>query len=49
MEQVPNTFPSLFWGYTVLWAILAVYILFIGMKLRSLERRMRGGGSEDES
>ncbi len=33
MEQVPNTFPDLFFGYTVIWLILAGYILKIWLKL----------------
>lgn len=38
METVPNTFPSLFWGYTILWAVLCVYIFSLGRRLRKLER-----------
>jgi CcmD family protein len=39
MDQVPNTIPELFWGYTALWAILAVYILSLGARLARLEKK----------
>ena len=42
-EVVPNTFPALFWGYTVLWGILVVYLISLGVRLRRLERGNRGG------
>lgn len=39
MNSVPDTFPSLFVGYTVIWVILVVYILSLGRRLSKLERR----------
>ena len=39
MEQVPDTFPALFAGYTVIWAILAVYILALARRVGRLERK----------
>lgn len=38
MEQVPNTFPALFFGYTVFWLILGVYVLSLGQRLSRLEK-----------
>ncbi|MCB0310886.1 MAG: CcmD family protein [Bdellovibrionales bacterium] len=40
MEQVPNTFSSLFWGYTVIWLILGGYILSLGKRLTRLEKQL---------
>lgn len=39
MEAVPNTFPSLFWAYTVFWALLAAYIFSLARRLDRLERK----------
>jgi CcmD family protein len=36
-EIVPNTFPSLFAGYAVIWAVLVVYIVYLGRRLSRLE------------
>ena len=40
-EIVPNTFPSLFAGYTVIWALLALYIVSLGFRLSKIEKRIR--------
>lgn len=37
-EQVPNTFPSLFWGYVVIWGLLVLYIAWLGRRLSAVER-----------
>ncbi|MEN9845035.1 MAG: hypothetical protein RIS36_182 [Pseudomonadota bacterium] len=37
--MTPDTFPSLFWSYTAVWAILAVYIVTLGVRLSRLEKR----------
>ena len=37
--MTPDTFPSLFWSYTFVWAILAVYIITLGARLSRLEKR----------
>ncbi|MBX7142894.1 MAG: CcmD family protein [Oligoflexia bacterium] len=39
METVPDTFPSLFWGYAVIWCLLGAYIVSLGFRLRRLERK----------
>lgn len=41
--MVVDTYPDLFWAYTVVWAILAVYIGVIGARVARLERSLRGG------
>ena len=38
METLPDTFPALFYGYTVIWGLLAVYILSLGFRVSRLER-----------
>jgi len=41
VETVPNTMPDLFWAYTAVWAILAIYIWRLGVRLSALERRSK--------
>lgn len=44
-----DTYPSLFWAYTVIWGLLTVYIGFLGSKLWRLERRLRDREERKES
>lgn len=37
-EFVPNTFPSLFWGYTAIWCLIAAYVASIAKRLARLEK-----------
>ena len=37
--MTPDTFPSLFWSYTAVWSVLAVYIVTLGVRLSRLEKR----------
>ena len=37
-EIVPDTFPSLFWGYLAIWAILSVYLISLGLRVKKLEQ-----------
>ncbi len=37
--MTPDTFPSLFWSYTAVWVILAVYIVTLGVRLSRVEKR----------
>lgn len=41
MDTVPNTFPDLFWAYTIIWILLSVYILYLGCKLSKLEKKFK--------
>lgn len=36
-----KNFAYLFWAYTAFWALLAGYVLFLIVRLRGVERRMR--------
>jgi len=38
--MTPDTFPSLFWSYTAVWVVLAVYIVTLGVRLSRLEKRI---------
>lgn len=40
METVPDTFPSLFAGYTVLWALVVIYVLTLARRVKRIERLM---------
>lgn len=37
MEQIPDTFPDLFWGYSIIWGLLVVYIISLGRRLSRIE------------
>jgi len=39
MDTVPNTFPSLFAGYTAIWLIFGAYLFSLGLRLARLEKR----------
>lgn len=46
----PDTFPALFWGYLVVWGLLAVYIITLGVRCARLEKKLSGSdSSEDQS
>ena len=40
MEQVPDTFSGLFWGYAAIWALLSCFVIFLIVKLQKLEKRL---------
>ena len=37
--NTPDTYVDLFFGYTVIWLILGIYILTLGVRLKKLEKR----------
>lgn len=39
MDEVRDTFPALFWGYTALWTLLCIYLVYLGAKLSNLEKK----------
>jgi CcmD family protein len=39
MDTVPNTFPALFAGYTVIWVLLIGYMFCLGYRVRRLEKK----------
>lgn len=47
--MTPDTFPSLFWSYTVVWGVLVVYIVTLGVRVARLEKKLsheKGGRNE---
>lgn len=38
--MTPDTFPSLFWSYTVVWGVLSAYIISLGVRISRVERRL---------
>jgi CcmD family protein len=40
METTPDTFPSLFLGYSVIWGLIVIFCIRLGLKQRALERRL---------
>lgn len=48
METTPDTFPSLFWGYTVIWGILGFYIFSLLKRVGNLEKAAEEKSSEND-
>lgn len=46
---VPNTFPHLFWGYTVIWVLLCVYIVSLGFRVSKLEKKTAASKERDNA
>lgn len=46
MEFVPNTFPDLFFAYSAVWIIIALYLWSVGRRLAVLERRIQESSEE---
>ena len=44
---VPNTFPALFWAYSVLWALFVIYFVALGRRLSKLERNLNNPRKEE--
>ena len=40
MTEVPDTFSSLFWGYSAIWAIMVVYLVSLVRRVSRLEKRL---------
>ncbi|NDC37212.1 MAG: CcmD family protein [Proteobacteria bacterium] len=40
MNEVPNTFQSLFIGYSAIWAIMVVYLFALVRRVSKLEKRL---------
>lgn len=51
MDDVRDTFPALFWGYTALWTLLCVYLCVLAVKVSKLEKKLLDtrNGKSDES
>jgi CcmD family protein len=48
--MTPDTFPSLFWSYTVVWVVLSAYIASIGMRVSKVERALsKSGEARDDA
>ncbi|MDC0358964.1 CcmD family protein [Oligoflexia bacterium] len=52
MESVPNTFPSLFWAYTIVWCLIALYVFSLARRVSKLEKttsscNIEGGADEN--
>lgn len=40
METVPDTFSSLFWGYSVMWGCVLVYLVALVRRANRIERQL---------
>ncbi len=40
MEQVPNSFPHLLLGYSIIFGILSAYIFVLARKTRGIEKKI---------
>lgn len=36
----PDTYSGMFWGYLVIWSLLALYIVLLGRRVKTLENRL---------
>lgn len=36
-----DTYPDLFWSYTVVWVLLTAYIVALGIRMYRVEQRLR--------
>lgn len=41
MEIVPDTFPSLFWGYTVMWLCILFYLFTLVRRMGKIENKLK--------
>ena len=39
--MTPDSYPSLFWAYNSVWIVLAVYMLWLGVRLTHIEKTLR--------
>lgn len=46
--MTPDTFPSLFWSYTVVWVVLSAYIATIGTRVSNIERKLSKSGERSD-
>lgn len=44
--MTPDTFPDLFWSYTVVWLMLGLYIVSLGFRVRRLEKELTKGSKD---
>ena len=40
MNEVPDTFSSLFFGYAAIWGIMVIYLFALLRRVSKLERRL---------
>lgn len=38
--NTPDTFPPLFWGYTVIWLLIVAYFFILRLKVTKIEKRL---------
>jgi CcmD family protein len=43
-----DTYPDLFWSYTAVWVILALYIGVLGRRLARIERALASDQNRDD-
>lgn len=46
METVPDTFVDLFWGYSVIWLCVVLYLFSLIRRMQRLERVLRSKANE---
>ena len=46
MEIVPDTYIDLFWGYSVIWLCIVIYLFSIFRRLRRVEKELEDLKSE---
>jgi hypothetical protein len=49
METVPNTFPGMFWGYLVFFALVFIYVVSLAVRVRRLESKRSCAEKADQA
>lgn len=44
-----DTYPSLFWGYTIIWVLVVLYSLWLGTRLCRIEKTIEKIKSDVEN
>ena len=40
MDEVPNTFPWMFYGYAALWLVMVIFLASLLSRMRAVERAL---------
>lgn len=43
-----DTYPDLFWAYSAIWVMITLYMVYLGVRLHRLEKRMQSNEQEGQ-
>ncbi len=41
MDNPPDTFWHLFWGYTIIWILIVLYLATLARRVKKIEKKLR--------